>query len=167
MKYIKASLCSLVTFCCLSYIHSAEDLFAELKRTKRVFTDENMSESERNKAIDKGFDEIKNEIFPGSPFPEFLKTLYKEVGNLGLSLYILSPIRGLESPLYDGIREGQYKKIPGDWVVFAEIDGCEYFCINRFNLQVARFFGIPGKPFKQCDTYLNPIDWVAKILLED
>ena len=40
MKYIKASLCSLVTFCCLSYIHSAEDLdplFAELKKTKKEF----------------------------------------------------------------------------------------------------------------------------------
>lgn len=166
MKYIKASLCSLVTFCCLSYIHSAEDLFAELKRTKRVFTDENMSESQRNEAIDKGFKDIENKIFPGNPLPKFLKTLYKEVGNLGFSMHILSPIRGLESPLYDGIREGQEKEIPGDWVVFAEIDGCEYFCMNRFNFKVARFLVIPGKPFKQCDTYLNPNEWVREILLK-
>jgi len=170
MKYIKASICSIAAFSCLPYLHSMENidpLLSELKRTKKVFTDEQMSELDRNTAIDKGFEEIKNKIFPGSPFPEFLKILYKEVGNLGFSMTILSPIRGLESPLYNTIREGQEKNIPGDWPVFVEIDGCEYFCINRFNLEIARFFVIPGKPVKKYDTYSNPTDWVKKVLLKD
>jgi len=170
MKYIKASICSIAAFSCLPYLHSMENidpLLSELKRTKKVFTDEQMSELDRNTAIDKGFEEIKNKIFPGSPLPEFLKVLYKQVGNLGFSMLILSPIRGLESPLYNGIRDGQDKKIPSNWVVFAEIEGCEYFCIHRFEHKIARFLVFPEvATYKQEDTYLTPSDWVQKILLK-
>lgn len=171
MKYIKASICSIAAFSCLSYIHSSENinpLLDELKNTKRAFnTGTVMPESERNEAIDKGFKEIENKIFSGSPLPEFLKVLYTQIGNLGLGMIILSPIRGLESPLYDGIREGQEKNIPTNWVVFAEIDSCEYFCINRFDFQIARFLVSPeANPYKQEDTYLTPRNWIEKVLLK-
>jgi hypothetical protein len=102
--------------------------------------------------------------------PEPLKKLYKECENLRLCVDILSQIKGVESPLYDVIREGQEKKIPSNWVAFAEITGCEYFCIHRFEFQIARFLVYPeSKPYeyKQCDIYLTPSDWVKKILLPD
>lgn len=168
MKYIKASLCSLVTFCCLSYIHSAEDLFAELKRTKRVrpLIGKQMSEAERNGEINKGFKDIENKIFRGSPLPETLKELIREAGNLRISVGILSPMNGITSPLYNGIRKGQEKEIPTDWVVFGELTASEYFCINRTNHQIARFLVSPeAKPFKQCDTYENMDEWIRTILL--
>ncbi|MGV8947915.1 MAG: hypothetical protein ACOH2E_00880 [Candidatus Paracaedibacter sp.] len=170
MKYIKASLCSLVAFSCLSYIHSAEDLFAELKRTKKEFNADGIvvPETERNENINKGFKEIENEIFRDNPLPFFLKQLCSQVGNLGFSMEILSPIGGITSPLHDGIREGQEKNIPHDWVVFAKIDGCEYFCINRLDSQIARFLVFPeANPYKQHDTYPKPSEWVEKILLTD
>jgi len=171
MKYIKASICLFSALSFLPYVHSADNidsLFAELKRTKRVrnFPDNGMSEIERNEAIDKGFKDIENEIFRGYSLPEVLKKLIREAGNLRVSVGILSPINGTTSPLHDGIREGQEKKIPTDWVVFGQLTASEYFCINYKSFQIARFLVFPeAKPFKQEDTYPNLGAWITEILL--
>lgn len=169
MKYIKASICSIAAFSVLPYIQSAENLdplFAELKRTKDVSTSVVLSESGRKEAIDKGFTEIENRIFGGSPLPNPLKDFYREVGNYEFSVEILSPIQGIESPLHAGIREGQHNKIPSNWVVFAQCTESEYFCINLADFKIARFLVFPeAKPFKQEDTYTDMAAWINKILL--
>lgn len=165
MKYIKASICSIAAFSVLPYIHSAENLdllLDEIKQTRRA--DPVLSKIERDESINQGFEEIENKIFNGDSLPQPLKYFYQEVGNYNFNVEILSPIKGVTSPLNDGIRKGQEKAIPSEWVVFGQIDECEYFCINRFNPEVARFL-VPPEPFKQVETYPNLEAWIAKILL--
>jgi hypothetical protein len=60
MKYIKASICSVVAFSMLPYIQSAENidlLLAEIKKTQNEFHSGGIviPEDERNKQIDEGF----------------------------------------------------------------------------------------------------------------
>jgi|GEM_PF-3269831 len=166
MKYFKISICLISSLFFVSYIHATENedanLWLELKEKYKV-----SYPSEGTEEINKGFLEIENKFCRSLDFTlsENLKEFYKQVGNLGFPVYILSPVGGLTSNLAKGIEKGHEGGIPQEWLVFGELDHCEFFCINCKNGEVARFIIIPK--VKQHDTDRTFSKWIERILLGD
>lgn len=169
MKYIKTSVCSLVTLSLFSYVHSVENdsLWTELRSKLKVLPKPGNSQEARIREpkakIDESFSAIEKDL--KCVFPESVKRLHTEAGNLAFpdSVCLLSPVGETESYLYRCIVKGRTHKLPSDWLIFAEIDGQEYFCINRLTGNVSRFTLIPH--VKMHDSYVSIEDWAQKMFL--
>ncbi|MBM3468321.1 MAG: SMI1/KNR4 family protein [Alphaproteobacteria bacterium] len=170
MKCTKASLALTTSLAMLSYIQSAEDISPNVwGPLKQKFAPlsiyKSLPDDERQLKITAGLGQIENSLFSaasGGHLPATFKEFYQQVGHLGFSVRIYSPMKGLESPLYSLIRDAHEKGIPQDWLAFAECDGNEYFALNYKDGKVARFTLLPR--VQQHENYPTILDWIDKNL---
>ena len=174
MKWIKyfVGLVFLISFFSISYSSEhadLSDLWEKLRGKYPVFetnlgAGNQFTKEERHERINQGILKIEEDFHLTAP--EVLKEFYREVGNLTFfGVYVLSPIDGVESQLYEGIGDGKKRGISEPWFVFAWITGSEYFCINSQDGRITRFF--VGSEIEQSDTYSNIADWLIKTFLKN
>lgn len=172
MKQFKASICSLAAFASLSYIHSAEQandgLWTQLKSTLSASPKRQIQPD----AIDEGFSQISKDLasksFPIS-IPPSLIEFHKNVGNLNFtkSVVLLSPIKRVdETQCYflTQILNAKKQGLGHEWLIFAQMDGNDCYCIHTQTGRVQLFSLIPQA--KGHNEYDSIETWAKKVFLE-
>jgi hypothetical protein len=182
MKHFKASICSLAAFASFSYIYSAENmdesLWAKLRHemkplpTRKIQGEYPSQDIQWCRNIDEGFLQLEEAIkAKGTPLsiPKSLIEFHKHVGDLAFSksVVLLTPIKRKEeadSYFCQRILDTRTRQLPAEWLIFAEMDNSDCYCIHSKTGMVKLFTLLPEVK-EQGGYYRNIKHWAQEVFL--